>query len=145
MRTEIGASLTQSAVDAGHLSIEAVPIDTWMASFSNSVKHKRADIPEFIEQQRRLGHKVPEYGRVIDASLQKRGLWQLRKGWMVDLRHRFLQHRFMRRLILKLFELWPALMYFRWNRRRKARSFIVNHARLMDRARAILKQQQEAS
>jgi hypothetical protein len=33
------------------------------------------------------------------------------------------------------------LVYFRWNRRRKARSFVVNHARILERARAILKQE----
>jgi coenzyme F420 hydrogenase subunit beta len=141
VRTEAGMALTQAAVQAGYLSIEAVPIETWMANFSNSVKHKRADIPQYIEQQRRLGRKVPEYGRVIDASLEKRSLWQLRKGWMVDFRHRFLQNRIVRPLILKVFELWPMLVYFRWNRRRKARSFVVNHARILERARAILKQE----
>ena len=141
VRTENGAALLQQAIDAGYLSVEDLPIETWMANFSASVKHKRADIPQFIEQQRRLGKPVPEYGRVVDATLSKKSLWQLRKGVMVDLRHRFLQGRVMRRVILKLFELWPALVYFRWNRRRKAKSFAANRTRSLETARAILRQE----
>ena len=141
VRTETGVNLLQAAVDAGYISVEAVAVETWMANFSNSVKHKRADIPQFIEQQRRLGKPVPEYGRVIDASLPSRSLWQLRKGWMVDLRHRYLRYKWTRRLILKVFELPPMLAYFRWNRRRKAQSFVANHARSLDAARAVLEQE----
>lgn len=141
VRTDTGVKLLQDAIDAGYISVEAVPIEIWMANFSNSVKHKRADIPQYIEQQRRLGRPVPEYGRVIDASLASRRLWQLLKGWKVDLRHRFLQGKAMRRIILKVFELPPMLAYFRWNRRRKARKFVAGRPRNIETARAMLKEE----
>jgi coenzyme F420 hydrogenase subunit beta len=141
VRTESGAALLRDAVSAGYITVEEVPVETWLVNFSNSVKHKRADIPQYIEQQRRLGKPVPDYGRVIDSSLAGRSAWQLRKGWMVDFRHRFLQGKHTRRAILKLFELWPMLVYFRWNRRRKARSFVTNHSANLERARVMLKEE----
>ena len=141
VRTEAGAELVEKAVAAGYLAVEELSLETWLTNFSASVKHKRADIPQFIEVQRRLGRPVPEYGRVIDPALPSRSAWQLRKGWMVELRHRFVRTAFMRRVILRLFESGPALMYFRWNRRRKARSFVTNQARGLETARAILRQE----
>ena len=139
VRTQTGMDLLQQAVAAGYVAVEELPLETWMTNFSASVPHKRRDIPEFIEVQRRFGRAVPDYGREMAPALHDASWWRLRRGWKLELQHTLLQNQFVRRWLLRLLESWPALQYFRWNRRRKARRFASNHQRNLETARAILR------
>lgn len=138
-RTEIGEQVLKDAVQAGCISIEDLPLETWVVNFAKSAKHKRRGIPQFMEVQRRLGNRVPDYGRVVGPDFSKTPLRKLRAGLMAQMRHFASRSRLVRQTVLYLFETRFMLAYFRWNAKRKKSSFTRNYARDINVVRAQLK------
>lgn len=128
-RTETGAQLVKDAVAAGYIAIEDLPLETYMVNFEKSARYKRDLVPQYMELRRRLGQRSPNYGRDVAPGIDKKPLWKLKNGWRAFFLHAVSSYRWIRLAMIRLSQTPPALVYYRWNRKRKARKFAAGYAR----------------
>jgi coenzyme F420 hydrogenase subunit beta len=133
-RTAVGQDVLDRAVADGYISVEPIPIKTYMVNFEKTARYKRDMVPKNIELRRRLGLAVPEYHRQIGTNGHGNGhsasVWSLRKAVRANLLHLASRWKFVRKLGVRLAQTPPALAYFRWNRGRKARKFAAGYGRM---------------
>lgn len=126
-RTDAGVTALQDAVAAGYIAIEKLPLETYMVNFEKSARYKRDLVPEYMELRRRLGKGAPSYGREVSPGVEQRPIWKLRNGWRAVFLHALSHYRWVRLTLIRLSQTPPALAYFRWNRKRKARRFAAGY------------------
>lgn len=128
-RSEAGEDLLHAAVAAGYLELEDLPLQTFMVNFEKSARYKRDLVPQYLELRKRLGRPVPRYHRQIGHDLSQKRIWQLRLGIKTAVLRQVSKHKWLRRILLSLAQSRPAILYLRWNRKRKARSFAAAYER----------------
>ena len=118
-RTALGDDVVRRAMDAGVIGGHDIPLETWMVNFERSADFKRSFVPQFIDIHRRLGYRVPDYNRDVPLGTPK----QYVMAAVGVLQQHLVRYKWVRRLGLWLAQTPPALAYFRWNRKHKARRF----------------------
>jgi hypothetical protein len=121
--------VVRDAVAAGYIGIEDLPLETFMVNFEKSARYKRDLVPEYMELRRRFGLRSPAYGRDVSPGLREKPIWQLREGWRAYLLHAISKYQWLRINLVRMSQTAPALAYYRWNRKRKARKFAAGYAR----------------
>ncbi len=121
-RTDDGVKIVDDAVRDGYIKLEPIPIETYMVNFEKAARYKRDLVPYNIRLRRKLGLKAPEYSRPITQGLNM-GLMKYKKAVKANILHLLSRYKWIRKLGLRLAQTPPIILYFRWNRGRKARKF----------------------
>ncbi|MBU2677976.1 MAG: Coenzyme F420 hydrogenase/dehydrogenase, beta subunit C-terminal domain [Gammaproteobacteria bacterium] len=138
-RTDIGQQIFMDAQTAGYIRIEDLPIETFMMNFEKSARYKRELVPEYNEYRRRRGQRAPDFNRHVGAKdLSQVPIWQLRGGIKAAFLGKVSEHKWLRKLLFRLAQSTPAILYLRWNRGRKARDFSTSYSKGEALARRLL-------
>lgn len=125
IRTEIGGQIVQSATAEGYISIKEIPLQTYMVNFEKSGRYKRDFVPKNIMLRKLFGLPTPEYHRPIARGKLSGFIPMLLRSAVLSL-SRF---KWFRKLGLSLAQTRPAIAFFAWNRKRKAKKFADMYAR----------------
>jgi len=138
-RTDIGKTILEDAEAAGYIKTEDLSMTTFMMNFEKSARYKRELVPAYIEYRRRRGQRVPEYNRPVgEVDFRTVPIWRLTDAFKAALLHRISEYKWLRIFLLRLAQTKPAILYLRWNRRRKARKFAATFASGQQLARRLL-------
>ncbi len=126
IRNELGDDIVRKAEAAGYLNLKDLPLRTYMVNFEKNARYKRDFVPKNIMLRKLLGFRVPRYNRPIGRGKLTGFIPMLIKTTIREMG----KAKWLRKWALVLAQTSPALAVFAWNRRRKARTFSANYARI---------------
>ena len=134
VRTEAGDEAIRRAEADGVLEVTEIPLETWMVNFEFSGRYKRDFVPKLNSLRRWVGLPTPRYGREIARGGAK-GWVTTALRWLIRSLARW---RWFRVLGVTLAQTPPAIAFLRWNRARKASSYVERYDRRLEFVRTLV-------
>lgn len=125
-RTPLGDEIIAKAVEHGYISVQEIPLKTYMVNFENNAWFKRDYVPKNMALRRLLGIPVPEYSRDVKPNKDLVSYFLLIiKESLLNLS----KFKTFRRYGFSLFITKPAMKFFAWNRKHKKKKFAQHYAK----------------
>lgn len=125
-RTEFGDKIIDMAVTDGYISVEDLPLKTYMMNFEKNAKYKRDFVPKTMELRKLFNLSAPEYTRPTGfGKLTSFGSMLLKTTTLY-----LSKYRWFRRLGLSILQTPIALKLFERNRLRKKRNYASHYSEM---------------
>ncbi len=125
-RTEFGDKLIDMAAAEGYISVQDLPLKTYMMNFERNAKYKRDFVPKTMELRKLFNLSAPEYTRPTGfGKLTSLGPMLLKTITLY-----FSKYKWFRRAGLSILQTRIALKLFEKNRRRKKNDFASHYSEM---------------